>query len=97
MQDLRLTYEQVLVYLAIWNAVLGILFGVFPLLVGLRLKNRKYGVFGFAGSFIGGAIAGVVIAFPVAVIFTWLMLRNPTPATADAAPEVPIAGGPEGQ
>lgn len=75
MGDIRINYDEVLLYLAIWNAVLGLLFGFFPLFIGLRFKNRKYGVFGLAGSIVGGSIAGVVLSFPIAMLFTWLILR----------------------
>jgi hypothetical protein len=89
MNNLQISYNEAILYLAIWNAVLGLLFGVFPLFMGLRFKNRKYGVFGFVGSIIGGSIAGVVLSFPVAFIFTWLILRGLSADTIAAAVNEP--------
>jgi hypothetical protein len=66
-----------MLYVSIINAFLGILFGFFPLLAGIMFKNRKYGVYGFLGSIIGGAILGVFLSFPIAILLTWLILRSP--------------------
>ncbi len=76
---MKITYNQVLIYLSVINVILGFLFGAFPLIAGLLLKNRKYGIWGFIGSIIGGAFLGLFLSFPIALIFTWLILRNMTP------------------
>ena len=77
MGDYRVTFNEVLVYFALINIVLGLLFGSFPLIAGLKMKNRNYAVYGFVGSVIGGAILGVLLSYPIAIIFTWLILRKP--------------------
>jgi hypothetical protein len=86
MQDLRLTYNDLIIYLGIANTILGFLFGLFPLIVGLKTGNRKYGVIGLIASIIGGFLLSVVLAFPVALIFTLLALRpvRVTTLTPDA-------------
>lgn len=76
MDEIRITYQEALLYLVLSNVVLGILFGSFPLLAGLKLKNRKYGVFGFFGSILGGAFVGIFLSFPIAAIFFWLIIRK---------------------
>jgi hypothetical protein len=76
MEEIRLTYTELLTGFVVFNSVLGFLFGFFPLLAGLRLKNRKYGVFGLLTSVFGGVLAGIFIAFPAAAVFTWLILRS---------------------
>ncbi len=76
MDEIRISYREVLIYLAIANAILGVLFGIFPLLAGLKLNNRKYGVIGFIGSILGGAIAGIFLSFPVAAVSSWLIIRK---------------------
>jgi hypothetical protein len=86
MNDVRLTFNDLIVYAAIVNTILGALFGVFPLVVGLRNSNRKYAVIGFIGSIIGGFLLSVVLAFPVALIFTLLALR-PTRQEVPSLPE----------
>ncbi len=73
---MRISISELTLYIVLINTVLGILFGSFPLFFGLRMKNRKYGFYGFIFSVIGGAILGVFLSYPVAAIFTWLILRK---------------------
>jgi len=75
MQDLRLTYHDLVIYVAIANTVLGFLFGLFPLIVGLKTGSSKYGVIGLIASTIGGFLLSIVLAVPVAIIFTLMALR----------------------
>ncbi|HYJ90231.1 MAG TPA: hypothetical protein VEV84_02900 [Pyrinomonadaceae bacterium] len=83
MQDLRLTYNDLFIYLGIANTVLGFLFGLFPLIVGLKTGNRKFGVIGLIASLIGGFLLSIVLAVPVAIVFTLLALR---PASSAVTP-----------
>lgn len=76
MDEFRISYQEAIIYLSVANTVLGILFGSFPLLAGLKLKNGKYGAFGFVGSVLGGVLAGIILSFPIAFIFSWLILRK---------------------
>lgn len=76
MEDIRIGYREILLYIAIANAVLGVLFGFFPLIAGLILEKRKYGILAFIGSILGGALAGVFLSFPVAAVFTWLIVKR---------------------
>ncbi|MBK8465338.1 MAG: hypothetical protein IPL32_05860 [Chloracidobacterium sp.] len=55
---------------------LGLLTGLVPLILGFVKKNLKVGLLGFFGSIIGGAVLGLLLAIPVAGIFTWLILRS---------------------
>lgn len=55
---------------------LGLMVGLIPLIFGFVKKNLKFGVFGFLGSIIGGALLGLILAIPVAGIFTWLIVRG---------------------
>lgn len=75
MEELRLTYGDVLFYFTIVSLVLGVFFGSFPMIVGLRLKNRKYAAIGFGGAIVGG-LFGVLVSFLIAFVFTWLILRG---------------------
>ncbi|MDQ3749743.1 MAG: hypothetical protein M3367_12165 [Acidobacteriota bacterium] len=65
--------------IALIGAALGFLLGLIPLVLGLIKKKRKYAMFGFLGSLIGGALLGIFLSIPVASIFTWLILRKPQP------------------
>ncbi len=77
MEEVKMSFNDVIVYFAVANFVLGLFFGSFPLIAGLKMKNRNYAVYGFIGSVIGGAILGVLLSYPIAIIFTWLILRKP--------------------
>lgn len=87
MEDFKVSMEQVRNYIILINIVLGILFGTFPLLLGIKMNDRKNGVFGFVGAVIGGAILGVFLSYPIAVIFSWLIMKKPF-ATENASATV---------
>ncbi len=72
MEPIRITYYD----LIIAGVVIGILLGLIPLILGIKKKNRKYGMYGFVGSVIGGAITPI-ISIVVVSVFTWLILRKP--------------------
>ncbi len=76
MEQIVITKSEAVLYLTLINTVIGILFGSFPLILGFIMKNRKYGFYGFIFSVIGGTILGVPLSYPVAAIFTWLILRK---------------------
>jgi len=86
MEELRIGFYGLLVI----NIVLGVLFGAFPLVAGLRTGNRKHGFLGFILAIAGGAVLGCFLSFPIAMIFLWLTLRNPATDTVESAP--PPAG-----
>ena len=72
------------------NVVLGILFGMFPLVVGILRGNQKRGFLGFVLSIGGGALLGILLSFPLAMIFVWLLVRDRVEepvVTTDQAPE----------
>lgn len=73
---MHLSYEDLGLYLIVFNVFLGVLFGFFPLLVGSVLKVKKTGMIGFAASIVGGALVGFFLSFPAALIFTWLILKK---------------------
>lgn len=76
MEQLILTKSEIVLYLTLINVLLGVLLGSFPLIVGLILKNRKFALYGFVVSIIGGAILGVLLSYPIAAVFTWLILKK---------------------
>jgi hypothetical protein len=89
MEDVRFTYNDLIIYFTIINTLLGLLFGIFPLVVGLKNGNRKFAFIGLIASIVGGFILSVFLAFPAALIFTILGFRSgvkpavePDPVTA---------------
>jgi len=86
MEEFRIGFYGLLVV----NIVLGFLFGAFPLLAGIRTGNQKRGILAFVLSIVGGALLGIIISFPLAMIFLWLMLRDRATepvVSANPAPE----------
>jgi len=76
MEQIKLTYTEAILYLALAGIVIGILLGLIPLILGIRKKKRQYGIYGFIASIVGGAISPILSIILVA-IFTWLILRKP--------------------
>ncbi len=76
MEQIKLTTNEAILYITLFNIGLGILFGAVPLILGFIKKERSYAVFGFLGSVIGGLILGIFLSIPVAALFTWLILRR---------------------
>lgn len=83
MEQIRLTNTEAIVYATIFNTILGIVLGLIPLILGFFKKERSYGVFGFLGSTIGGAILGLFLSVPIMAIFIWLILRRPKNAPVE--------------
>ena len=81
MEDLRIGFYGLLIA----NIVLGFLFGTFPLVAGIRAGNRKHGFLGFVLSVAGGAILGILLSYPLAMIFLWLILRDPSADTVSSS------------
>ena len=84
MEQINLTYREAILYSSLIHTFIGLLLGLIPLVLGFIKKERSYGVFGFLGSIIGGAILGLLLSIPVAAIFSWLILRRPKPETTTA-------------
>ena len=77
MEEITLTYKDVAFFLIGINILLGILFGLFPLFIGKKFGNGKFGTIGFFASLVGGGLLGIIASFPAAFIFTWYILRSP--------------------
>jgi len=65
------------------NIVLAFLFATFPLVAGILRGNQRRGFLGFILALIGGALLGILLSFPLAMIFFWLIVRDqPTESVA---------------
>jgi uncharacterized membrane protein len=76
MDNITISFDEMKPYIILANIILGILFGTFPLLAGIMLNNRKFGIYGFISAIIGGALLGIFLSFPIACVFTWLILKK---------------------
>jgi len=62
--------------LILFGAVAGLLFGLIPLILGIRKKRARLGATGLICSIIGGAISGIFLSIPVIAIFIYLILKK---------------------
>jgi uncharacterized membrane-anchored protein len=76
MQDIHLTYNQILTYIVIANVVLALLMGIMPLIAGIKLNQTKVGVYGLIATIVGGAVLGLFLSFPMAAFFIWFICRK---------------------
>ncbi len=58
----------------------GFLFGLIPLILGIRKKQAKLGVIALICSIIGGAVSGIFLIIPVIAVFIYLILKKPPTA-----------------
>jgi hypothetical protein len=63
------------------SIALSVLIALVPLFFGLGRQQRKYAVIGFIATIIGGALLGLLLAIPVAAVFSWVIYRSSTAAT----------------
>lgn len=81
MGDIQTSAQQIILY----NAIFGAVIGVVPLLLGIFKRRALIGLAGLVVSAIGGALAGIFLAIPAVILFVWLILRNrPTPESGSA-------------
>jgi hypothetical protein len=69
----QITLNQLLII----GAVIGFIFGLAPLILGLRKQNRKFAFLGFVLTVLAGIFFSLLGALPVAAVFTWLILKKP--------------------
>ena len=84
MEPIHLSLREYFLYIAIIGAAVGAVFGIVPLLLGIRRGRRRLGIIGFAASIIGGAIAPL-LSIVVVAIFIWLIVKKNPPAGDDGA------------
>ena len=86
MEPLNMTMREYFLYAALLGAGLGALFGLIPLILGMRRDKRRLGLYGFVASIVGGAIAPL-LSVVIVVIFSWIIVKK----KADAEPPVESA------
>ena len=84
MDPSKMTTQEVMMYAALFNAAIGLVLGLVPLILGFVKGRTKYGVFGFLACLIGGAILGIILSLPAMIFFTWLVVRGGKGNATDA-------------
>jgi hypothetical protein len=82
MEEIRLTTTQYFLYGTLIGAGLGFLFGLIPVLVGIRKNNRQMGLYGLLASTVCGALFPP-LSLVVVAVFLWLILRKSAAAGAE--------------
>ncbi|MEQ1642834.1 MAG: hypothetical protein ABL959_05260 [Pyrinomonadaceae bacterium] len=76
MDPSKMTTQEVMMYAALFNAGIGLVLGLVPLVLGFIKGRPKYGVIGFLACLFGGAILGIILSLPAMIFFTWLVVRG---------------------
>ncbi|MBL8181009.1 MAG: hypothetical protein JNL64_05300 [Blastocatellia bacterium] len=82
MDPVQLTSREAIGMVILINLIIGIAFGLIPLLFGHFNKQLKLGLLAIAVTSIGGAIFGVLLSIPATIFFTYLIVRNAKAARA---------------
>ncbi len=72
----KMTTQELMMYAALFNAGIGLVLGLVPLILGIVKGRSKYGVIGFLTCLVGGAILGIILSVPAMIFFTWLVVRG---------------------
>jgi hypothetical protein len=84
MEEIKLTYRELLMYIVTANVILGLLFGSISLILGFKQDRKGLGALGCVATVLGGAVAGVFLSYPITLLFLWLLLRQPRTVVAPA-------------
>ena len=84
MEEVKLTFRELLVYIVTANVILGVLFGTVSLFLGFKMDRRGLGVIGLFVTMVGGAILGLFLSYPLTMLFMWLITRAPKDVSAPA-------------
>ncbi len=89
MEEVKLTFRDLMFYIVTANVILAVLFGTVTLFLGVKMDRRSLGVLGLVVTVIGGAVLGLFLSYPLTLLFIWLITRTPQEATSP--PEVSSA------
>jgi len=68
----------------LFGTVAGVLAGLWPLIKGVNSQQASLGVAGFFASLISGAVLGIILALPIAWLFSYLIKKNTKSTASDA-------------
>lgn len=77
MEEIRITFRDLVFYVITANVILGVLFGSISLILGFKLNRRGLGVIGLVVTILGGAALGLFLSYPLTLLFIWLIMREP--------------------
>jgi phosphotransferase system glucose/maltose/N-acetylglucosamine-specific IIC component len=68
--------DETLLSFMLIGAAAGMVAGAVPAIVGALMSRLWLGIIGFLACAVAGAILGLLLAVPVAAVFTWLIVRK---------------------
>ena len=87
--DMTEIIKQNLAYVVLIGVGLGLVLGLIPLILGIRMGKRKLGFVAMISSIIAGIAAvlsiGIILPLIVIAIFIWLILRKSPDAKSAAS------------
>jgi hypothetical protein len=78
---MELTYSQFYLYVFIGQLILGVLFGLIPLILGKRRGKKRLGLNGFIATVAASALSPL-IGLIVLGVFIWLIVSKPSDPNA---------------
>lgn len=84
---MQVLYQQYFYYILAAGVLIGLFFGLLPLIFGIRRKKKNLGLLGFILSGLAGAVSPL-IAIVVAVVFLVIVLRSKPAIESTDSPEV---------
>jgi hypothetical protein len=91
MDPINVTSREVYIYSVLLSVGFGVIIGLVPLVFGFIRHRRKNAFLGFILTVVGSALLGLLLAIPVAAIFTYLIYRNSTDAPAKQVDDPPAS------
>ncbi len=89
MAQIKLSYTEAIMYIALIGLVVGFLLGLIPLILGIKKGKRNYGYYGIAASALLGLISPLLSVVTV-IVFVWLILKKPKSTEVAVVDEKPI-------
>ncbi len=85
--QMQVLYEQYFYYILAAGVLIGLFFGLLPLIFGIKRKKKNLGLLGFILSGLAGAVSPLV-AIVVAVLFLVIVLRSKPAIESEDSSEV---------
>ena len=89
--DMTEIIKQNLAYVVLIGVGLGLVLGLIPLILGIRMGKRKLGFVAMISSIVAGIAAvlsiGIILPLIVIAIFIWLILRKSPDVRSAASPD----------
>ncbi len=83
MDPSTMTTQELMMYATMFNAGIGFVFGLVPLILGFVKGRVKNGIFGFLACLVGGALLGIILSIPAMIFFSWMIVRGGKSASVE--------------